>query len=443
MKCSKCGNPLEPGAVFCPSCGEKVEAQQTADGVNTVNAANTSYSQTASHQNTEDGASDASAKKEKIDIKSYLTPENIERFGPATSVLPLAMGVVVFIFGTVLGSVFGHIPVFSVVYALLVFLLKAVFVLVPIAATGYLVKIALGRNTSSVNTWIAPASTALAAVSCICKAAGADKAAFIIGIIPVIVGLELIARITIKGEPMDSPFDPTGAVSTYKKYIADYKAAHPTTKDLEKAGIEDPEHSKFDGSGAELFGLMLLTCIVSGITCGIAAPWMICKVYKWRIDHTVINNRRLKFTGTGGDLLGKWILWEILTVITCGIYGFFTYVALRKWELQHTLIENEPMAAPSDYDGTTGEYVGYSILSGVACSLTCGIAGPWIIAWLQKWDTSHQIINGRRLVFSGTGLGFLGEYIIIALLSVITLGIYTPWGIVRMNKYIISHTDFV
>ena len=77
MKCSKCGNPLEPGAVFCPSCGEKVEAQQTADGVNTVNAANTSYSQTVSDQNAEGGASDASAKKEKIDIKSYLTPENI------------------------------------------------------------------------------------------------------------------------------------------------------------------------------------------------------------------------------------------------------------------------------------------------------------------------------------------------------------------------------
>ncbi|MBP5284324.1 MAG: DUF898 family protein, partial [Treponema sp.] len=367
MKCSKCGNPLEPGAVFCPSCGEKVEAQQSAGD---ANAAGTSYSSAASDQNTQGGASNGSVKKEKIDIKSYLTPENIERFGPAASVIPLAMGVVVFIFGTILGSVLSHIPVVSVVFGLLVFLLKAVFVLVPAAATAYLVKIALGRNTSSVNTWIAPAATALAPVSCICKAAGADTAAFIIGIIPVVVGLELIARITIKGEPMDSAFDPAGAVNTYKKYIADYRAAHPTTKELEKAGIEDPEHSKFDGSGAELFGLVLLTGIVSGITCGIAAPWMICKVYKWRIDHTVINNRRLKFTGTGGDLLGKWILWEILTIITCGIYGFFVHVALRKWELQHTLVEDDPLGVPSDYDGTTGEYVGYSIFSGIMCTLT-------------------------------------------------------------------------
>ena len=67
MKCSKCGNPLEPGAVFCPSCGEKVEAQAAGD-VNTAKAADTSYSSDPAGQASQDGASNGSGEKKKIDI---------------------------------------------------------------------------------------------------------------------------------------------------------------------------------------------------------------------------------------------------------------------------------------------------------------------------------------------------------------------------------------
>ena len=173
---------------------------------------------------------------------------------------------------------------------------------------------------------------------------------------------------------------------------------------------------------------------------------MICKIYKWRVSHTVINGKRLTFTGTGVSLLGHWILWEILTVITLGIYALFAHVALRKWELSNTFIEGEPIVAngkESYFDGGSFAYFGYGFIGVLLLLITCGLAYPWVMAMLQKWDTKHQVINRRRLVFSGTGLGFLGEYIIIVLLSLITCGIYAPWGKVRMNKYIVRHTDFV
>lgn len=209
--------------------------------------------------------------------------------------------------------------------------------------------------------------------------------------------------------------------------------------------MASPTSSYFDGSGIELFGYTLLAGLVSAVTCGIAAPWMICKIYQWRISHTVINGRRLTFDGTGASLLGHWILWEILTVITCGIYAFFAHVALRKWELGHTYIDGEPVmpnTGASSFDGNSFQYFGYSLLGGLLVLLTCGIASPWVMCMLQGWDTKHQIINNRRLTFSGSGLGFLGEWIIIALLTLITCGLYSSWGIVRMNKYIIRHTDF-
>lgn len=216
-------------------------------------------------------------------------------------------------------------------------------------------------------------------------------------------------------------------------------------KELEKSSQNYLADSYFDGKGIELFGYQLLTILISILTCGIAAPWMVCVLQRWKMSHTVINGKRLTFNGTGGSLLGHWILWEILTIIICGIYAFFSHVALRKWEMSHTFIEGEsiiPNEKSSYFDGDSFAYFGYGLLSVLLLFITCGIAYPWVMSMLQSWDVKHQVINNRRLVFDGTGLGFLGEYIIIALLTLITCGIYGSWGVVRMHKYITRHTNF-
>lgn len=200
--------------------------------------------------------------------------------------------------------------------------------------------------------------------------------------------------------------------------------------------------SYFDGSGIECFGLLLLTAIVGAVTCGLATPWMLCKIFKWRKTHTVIDGRRLDFNGTGGNLFGHWILWELLTVVTCGIYGFFMFVAVRKWEMKHTFYQNQPEMAGS-FDGNSLQYFGYGLLQVLLCMITCGIAGPWTITMIEKWQMKHSIVAYDRMRYDGTGLGLFGQYIIVMLLSVITCGIYLPWGIVRLDKYLFSnvHVD--
>lgn len=379
--------------------------------------------------------------------KDYFTADNIERFAPAAALFPLAMFLVTGVLGSILGFVLGGIPVLGVVITVLFVLLKIVFCLGAIAATGALIYLILNyKNPSNVWAWVAPVATICASIACIGLAFSCAPVAWIFGIISVLCGFEMLARITIADGAMDTPINPGHAFSTYKRYYDDYKEKHPTTKQLEKAGYIDPERSSFDGTGLELFGLTILASIVCTITCGIAAPWMICKIYKWKVDHTVINGRRLTFSGNGGSLLGHWILWEILTVITCGLYSFFLYVALRKWELERTFIAGEPVmpgAKSSYFDGNSFEYMGYGILGGILATITCGLGTPWVVCMIQKWDTKHQVVNNNRLAFSGSGLGFLGEFIIIAILTAITCGLYTPWGVVRMNKYIVRNTDFV
>lgn len=409
-------------------------------------------------------------KKDPIDLKGMLNNGGLERFAPLAALVPIVMAILMFLLKKVLWFVLvgrsfnmGAIKL----YMALVRIFGMLFVLIPLAATVWLVYEILQRGKArEFNSWIIPIGTFLATISCLCQGMNWKVVAVLFGLFSVLLGFEFLARVTIAGQSIFSPFNPGAAFEIYSQALANSQANNQESRQADNAAYANagyanagyansgnqnssfvsPGTSFFDGTGIEMLGYGVLTVLVCMVTCGIAFPWMYCMLTKWRLQHTVINGKRLTFTGTGGSLFGHWILWEILTVITCGIYGLFVYTALRRWELEHTFIESEPVyagATGSAYDGTTLQYIGYSLLMSLIILCTCGLAFPWALTMFQTWDTSHCIINGRRLRYSGTGLGFLGEYIIIFLLTLITCGIYSYWGIVRMNRYIVRNTDFV
>lgn len=95
--------------------------------------------------------------------------------------------------------------------------------------------------------------------------------------------------------------------------------------------------SYFDGGLFQLIGWSILGWLITVLTFGICYPWALCMVYGWRINHTVIEGRRLKFTGTAIGLFGQWIKWLLLTIITFGIYSFWVRIALEKWRVKNTI----------------------------------------------------------------------------------------------------------
>ena len=203
--------------------------------------------------------------------------------------------------------------------------------------------------------------------------------------------------------------------------------------------------SYFDGDGFELLGYRILLTLVSIVTCGIAAPWMLVKIYQWRISHTVIDGKRQCFNGTGGQLFGSWIKWWLLTLVTCGLYGFYLPVALQKWETSHTSYEDSPEAHSAVYEnswfeGTFAGFIGNYILCVLLTLVTCGIAYPWGATMLIRWTTEGERVDGFHYCYNGTGGGLFGEYIIGFLLSLVTCGIYSSWATCRVNRYVISHT---
>ena len=201
----------------------------------------------------------------------------------------------------------------------------------------------------------------------------------------------------------------------------------------------------FDGEGMEYLPIMLVNGLLLMVTCGIAFPWVVCRNLKWRKSHTIVNGHRLAFTGTPGDLIGNWIKWWLLTVVTCGIYHYWVNIRIREWEMSHTCFEDDYHGDGMDfadcfYDGEVGERLGQELVAGLLITFTCGIAAPWAVVKLLKYDTEHTVIHGMRLGFNGTGAGYWGENAIVGLLMGITCGIYNAWGVCRINKWTYRNT---
>lgn len=97
--------------------------------------------------------------------------------------------------------------------------------------------------------------------------------------------------------------------------------------------------SDWDGSVLDTIVNSIIASLIIVFTCGIATPWAICYIYKFVINHVLVDGRRLKFTGNGGSLFATWIKWFILIVITCGIYSFWVTPRLYKWIASHTHFE--------------------------------------------------------------------------------------------------------
>ena len=393
--------------------------------------------------------------------KDYLTPENYEKLMAISPFLPLAFMIVGAVIIGFLTRLF-YIPGIGKLVQLLSFLLRVLFVAASVAgAAAACVTISSNREKQSQWGYIGLAGACLACFTCIgIFFHWSRMLMWLLSLITFVLGLEEMARVVLLNRGIETEPHTEEEKAAFQEAIRKAQAAGKKEEaESERQAAEvkteapavgaaagnpggvgiDQKLSYFDGSGFTLLGYMLLTVLVSGLTCGLAAPWMLVIVYRWRMAHTVIDGKRLEFKGTGGSLFGHYIIWEILTVITCGIYSFFMHVAMTRWMWQHTCYAGEPDTL-GQFDGNSFEYFGYGLLSAILNTVTCCIATPWTIVMIQRWETRHTIVGRNRMAFDGTALGMFGMVLLQIILCIITLGIYTPWAVVRITKYVIRHT---
>lgn len=98
----------------------------------------------------------------------------------------------------------------------------------------------------------------------------------------------------------------------------------------------DSGSSKFDGTLLQLIGWSLFAVLVTVFTLGILLPVGVVNLWRWEINHTVIEGRRLHFEGTAMGLFALWIRWWLLGLVTLGIYYLWVPISLRRWKTRNT-----------------------------------------------------------------------------------------------------------
>lgn len=109
---------------------------------------------------------------------------------------------------------------------------------------------------------------------------------------------------------------------------------------VEAIQVHNERSSYFDGGLFEFIGWAILGFLVTVFTLGICYPWAVTMLYGWKINHTVIEGRRMQFTGSAIGLFGNWIKWWFFTIITFGIYGFWLFIKLENWKARNTRFVN-------------------------------------------------------------------------------------------------------
>lgn len=98
--------------------------------------------------------------------------------------------------------------------------------------------------------------------------------------------------------------------------------------------------SYFDGNLFQYVLISFFGYIATFLSLGLLYPWALCRIYGWKIDHTVIEGRRLEFHGRAMSLFANWVKWLFLIFITFGIYGFWVHIKLEDWKVRNTFFSD-------------------------------------------------------------------------------------------------------
>lgn len=94
------------------------------------------------------------------------------------------------------------------------------------------------------------------------------------------------------------------------------------------------------------------------------------------------------------------------------------------------------------FDGGAANYFGASLAAALVTVFTLGICLPWAVVILQRWQTKHTYLWGRRMRFTGTAAGLFGHWIKWWALCLVTFGIYSFWVQPRLTRWIVEHQAF-
>ena len=155
----------------------------------------------------------------------------------------------------------------------------------------------------------------------------------------------------------------------------------------------------FMGTGGEFFKELFVGCLLTGVTFGVYAPWMMCSLNRFFIDRTKIQvsdlgQISLSFQGEGGELIVNFIKWYLLMFVTAGIYMFWLQVNMMKFIYANTEITTvSGNKLRMDFTGTGLDNFKISFIGMIFTVCTLGLYGYRFAVHLIKFQTDNLEIN--------------------------------------------------
>lgn len=204
-------------------------------------------------------------------------------------------------------------------------------------------------------------------------------------------------------------------------------------------------------TGGALFKELIIVYLLSMVTFGIYLPWGLVRLQRFQQEHTIAEGEgviyRLRTHLTGGELFKAGFVAYLLTMITFGIYAPWMMVKMLSLFVGRTQLEEngQPIGAFS-FRSTGGELFKTFIVGYLLTMITLGIYGFWFQVKLTQFfarGTELTIAERRfRADYQGQGLELLKIGLLGYWLTMMTLGIYGFWFLAKLLRYQAAHFSF-
>ncbi len=190
---------------------------------------------------------------------------------------------------------------------------------------------------------------------------------------------------------------------------------------------------QFRGTGGQYVGTVLIhLMILTALTFGLYWPWAWVKFLKLKASHTTMRGKSVSFEGSGGQLFVLLLTQGLLTLFTLGIYAPWAYCKYYQWRLQNTLVGGQP----SQFSGTGGSLFSlYFVHLMVLPILTLGIYAFYGLYRLCAWKEERSRYGGEKTSFGARFGGFMKVSFASYFLNLVTLNLFTPWAMCMFSKW--------
>ncbi len=200
----------------------------------------------------------------------------------------------------------------------------------------------------------------------------------------------------------------------------------------------------YDGRTGELFGLWLKTALLSLITLGFYRFWGRTRIRKYLWSRVSLNGDRFEYDGTGGELFrrflvalvvlvpllalpgvmellgGSFILTAILHYAVLLLFLFLIQVGRyggRRYRLTRTLWRG----IRGGLDGSSVTYALINFKYFLLIPLTLGLAVPWQLVSLWRYEMNNTGLGDRQFSYEGSGRHLLKPWLVVYACAIASL----------------------